>query len=122
MKPMQKKIPSIALFLQGVRHYERELLRGISDYANLHGPWRFYRNVSCLSGEEQDPVALLRRWQPDAMIVRESSPHRFDEILDEGIPIIYSPTTERLDGIPNIGMTPMAYRKKHAAAAGPSER
>lgn len=102
MKPKLKKIPSIALFLQGVRHYERELLRGISDYANLHGPWRFYRNVSYLSGEEQNPVALVRRWQPDAMIVRESTPHRFDEILSGSRPVIYSPTTERLDGIPNI--------------------
>lgn len=95
-------IPSVALFLQGVRHYERELLRGISDYANLHGPWQFYRNVSYLSGEEVDAAELVRLWRPDAIIARESSPHRFDEILNSKLPTIYSPTTERRAGMPNI--------------------
>jgi len=98
----RENIPSVALFLQGVRHYERELLRGISDFANLHGPWRFFRNVSYLSGEELDPARLIQLWNPDALIVRESSPHRYDGILDGPRPIIYSPTTERRAGMPNI--------------------
>jgi len=102
MKPSHQKVPSIALFIQGVRHYERELLRGISDYANLHGPWQFYRSVSYLSEEELDPADLIGRWQPDALILRESSPHRYDEILNTPLPTIYSPTTERRDGLPNI--------------------
>lgn len=99
---MDREIPRIALFLQGVRHYERELLRGISDYANLHGPWRFHRSVSYLSGDELPPGELIRRWQPDAMIIRESSPHRFDAVFNNPIPTLYSPTTERRDGVPNI--------------------
>jgi len=99
---LRRGIPSVALFLQGVRHYERELLRGISDFANLHGPWRFFRNVSYLSGDELDAAKLVRLWNPDALIVRESSPHRYDEILDGRRPIIYSPTTERREGMPNI--------------------
>jgi hypothetical protein len=88
MKSRRKAVPSIALFLQGVRHYERELLRGIADYANLHGPWQFYRNVSYLSGEQADPAALVRLWRPDAIIVRESSPHGFDKILGTALPTI----------------------------------
>lgn len=102
MKACRNEIPSVALFLQGVRHYERELLRGISDYANLHGPWRFFRNLSYLTGEEKDAVELVRLWRPDAIIARESSPHRFDGILDGALPTIYSPTTERREGMPNI--------------------
>lgn len=95
-------IPHVALFLQGVRHYERELLRGISDYANLHGPWHFYRNVSYLDETEPDPGELVARWQPDALIVRESAPHRYDEILGSGLPTVCSPTTERREGLSNI--------------------
>lgn len=106
--PEHRKIPSIALFLQGVRHYERELLRGISDFSNLHGPWRFHRSVSYLTGDELDPSELIRRWQPDAMIIRESTPHRFDGVFDHKIPTIYSPTTERRDGIPNIVVNDLA--------------
>ncbi|MCH7226995.1 substrate-binding domain-containing protein [Haloferula sp. A504] len=97
-----RSIPKVALFLQGVRHYERELLRGISDYANLHGPWQFQRNVSYLTDREVDPVELIERWQPDAVILRESRPHRYDEILHTGRPTVYSPTTECRAGIPNI--------------------
>jgi LacI family transcriptional regulator len=102
MRSSKKSVPGVALFLHGVRHYERELLRGISDFANLHGPWRFFRNVPYLSGEEMDPAELVKLWRPDAIIARESSPHRFDEILDGRLPTIYSPTTERRAGMPNI--------------------
>lgn len=102
MKSSRKEIPKVALFLQGVRHYERELLRGLADYANLHGPWWFFRHVTYLSGEAEDPESLVRLWRPDAIIVRESSPHRFDGILSGRLPCIYSPTTERREGLPNI--------------------
>jgi LacI family transcriptional regulator len=85
-----------------VRHYERELLRGISDYANLHGPWHFYRNVSYLADEEADPAELIRRWRPDALILRESRPHRYDALLRSRLPTLYSPTTERGEGVANI--------------------
>ncbi len=108
MKPARKSIPTVALFLQGVRHYERELLRGISDFANLHGPWQFHRHVPYLSGEDIDAAGLVRLWRPDAIIARESSPHRFDDILDGRVPTIYSPTTERRIGLPNIVVDDLA--------------
>ncbi|MBK1875916.1 AraC family transcriptional regulator [Pelagicoccus mobilis] len=94
--------PKVALLLQGVRHYEREMLSGIANYANLHGPWQFYRNVSYLSEEKITPTKLIDSWQPDAMIIRESTPHYYDEILTRRIPIIYSPTTEPRPDVSNI--------------------
>ena len=102
VKRPNQTIPSIALFMQGVRHYERELLRGIADYAKRYGPWQFYRNVPYLFGQIADPRQLIRQWKPDAMIVRESSPHRFDALLDTSLPLIYSPTTECRPNITNI--------------------
>ncbi len=99
---MCHKIPSVALFIQGVRHYERELLRGIADYAKLHGPWQFYRNVPYLFGQMADPKTLLRQWRPDALVIRESSPHRYDDLLGTSLPVIYSPTTECSTKVPNI--------------------
>lgn len=98
--PPQKK--SVALFIQGVRHYERELLRGIADYVKLHGPWQFYRSVPYLFGKVADAEELIRRWQPDALIIRESSPHRYDALLETSLPVIYSPTTECSPTVPNI--------------------
>lgn len=107
MKPKQKN-PSVALFIQGVRHYERELLRGIADYAKLHGPWQFYRSVPYLFGKVADADELIRRWQPDALIIRESSPHRYDKLLETPLPVIYSPTTECSATVPNIVVDDLA--------------
>lgn len=88
--------------MQGERHYERELLGGISDYLKSHGAWQFYRNMPYLFGRDANPVDLVRRWQPDALIIRESSPKRYDELLKTALPIIYSPTTECSERVTNI--------------------
>jgi len=103
-----QRIPSIALFLQGVRHYERELLRGISDYGKENGPWQFYRSLPYLFGKETDPSALIQRWQPDGIIIRESRPHRYDKIIQTKLPAIYSPTTECSDRLANIVVDDLA--------------
>jgi LacI family transcriptional regulator len=102
MKAREETVPSIALFMQGVRHYERELLRGIADYAKSHGPWQFYRNVPYLFGRVAEPTELIRQWQPDAVIIRESSPHHYDALLETKLPAVYSPTTECSQRMPNI--------------------
>lgn len=96
------QVPSIALFMQGERHYERELLSGISEYLKTHGPWQFYRNMPYLFGRVADPLEMVRRWKPDALIIRESSPHRYDELLKTRLPVIYSPATECSKRVTNI--------------------
>ena len=102
MKAPHPAIPSIALFMQGTRHYERELLHGISGYVKQHGPWQFYRNVPYLFGEIVDPTQLIRQWKPDALIIRESSPHHYDALLNGSLPVIYSPATECHPKVTNI--------------------
>lgn len=102
MARQQTEVPRVALLMQGERHYERELLRGISDFANLHGPWEVCRNLSYLSGEDVDPAELIRLWRPDAIVLRESSPHRYDSILGTELPMIYSPVTECREGLAHI--------------------
>ncbi len=102
MKSFPHAIPRIALLLQGVRHYERELLGGIADYSNLHGPWEFFRSISYLTRDHIAPQELLRSWKPDALIIRESSPHIYDELLTTRLPTIYMPTTECHKGVTNI--------------------
>lgn len=88
--------------MQGERHYERELLGGISEYLKSHGSWQFYRNMPYLFGRVVDPMNLVRRWQPDALIVRESSPRGYDVLLNLSLPVIYSPATECSKRVTNI--------------------
>jgi len=104
----------IALLIQGSRNYERELLSGIAEYGNLHGPWRFLRNVSYLPDDRVSPEVLLRTWNPDAMIVREHSPRYYDQILNSKIPIVYSPTTEPRRELTNIVVDDLEVGRKAA--------
>jgi len=104
----------IALLIQGSRNYERELLSGIAEYGNLHGPWRFFRNVSYLPDDRVTPEALLRTWNPDAMIVREHSPRYYDKILKSKIPIVYGPTTEARSELTNIVVDDLEVGRKAA--------
>jgi LacI family transcriptional regulator len=108
MKAGSTRVPSVALFMQGVRHYERELLRGISDYAKANGPWQFYRSVPYLFEKVADPMELIHKWKPDGLIIRESSPRRYDELLKTKLPAVYSPTTECSKTIPNIVVNDIA--------------
>jgi LacI family transcriptional regulator len=102
MKSRLKSIPGVALFITGDRHYERELLHGISDYANRHGPWQFYRNVSYLFGEEKDSAQLLRLWRPQAIIAREGLPDQFEHLFGSRLPMIYSPIIACRKEVANI--------------------
>lgn len=114
MKPSRHKMPRIALLMHGARHYERELLSGIAQYANLHSPWQFFRNVAYLPEEQVAPEVLIQSWNPDAMIVRESSPHYYDEILKTQIPVIYIPTTACSDELTNIVVDDLAVGRMAA--------
>src|SRR3954469_6839684 len=38
----QRQIPNVALLIETTRSYGRNVLRGIGDYARIHGPWLFH--------------------------------------------------------------------------------
>ncbi len=94
--------PRVALLMQGTRSYERGLLKGIANYSNLHGPWQFHRNIPYLPNNEDLPGEIIRLWNPDALIIRESSPHIYDELLELDLPIVYFPTTVPRPGVCNV--------------------
>ncbi len=39
------EIPKVCLVIEDNRAHGRALLRGISRYAMLHGPWNLYRDI-----------------------------------------------------------------------------
>lgn len=94
--------PRIALLMQGTRNYERGLLRGIANYSNLHGPLQFHREIPYLPNNEKSPIHQIRDWKPDAVIIRESTPHAYDELLDLPLPILYFPTTHLRKQVCNV--------------------
>ncbi len=84
-------VPRVILLIETSDHYGRKLLQGIARYANVHGPWQFYReppfyqDVRGLKKAESSFTA----WGAHGIIARE--PQRYEFILSMGVPTIVSP-------------------------------
>ncbi len=66
------------------RAYGRGVLRGITKYSRLHGPWVFYSEPGGLEAA----LPKLRHWGADGIIMRDSG--RGAEALKLGVPVIVS--------------------------------
>ena len=92
--------PRVALLMQASRQYERGLLRGIARYSEWQGPWEFYRTLPLIAGGGRIGIEDLKRWEPDGAIVREGP--GAEHALALGIPLVYAPSTQPLEDVPNL--------------------
>jgi len=74
--------PRVLLLVESSRSSGRELLRGIAEYAKLHGPWSFYWEPRGL----ETAVPRLREWRPDGIIMRDYRPQ--DETIPSEVPAV----------------------------------
>lgn len=63
---MTAEIPRVILHIETSREHGRQLLRGIAEYARLHGPWAFYSEP----GGRQTTYPKLDSWHADGIITR----------------------------------------------------
>ena len=86
------KIHKVILLVETSRGWCRGLLRGISRYSRIHGPWGFYRISEFYwqpgHVKKKKELALLKDWNATGVITREMG--MIDELLDLGIPVIGS--------------------------------
>jgi len=82
---MKRRIPKVALLLDGSRSYDRGLLRGIARYVALHGPWTFLRPAVFYQhpfGAAHMAWEEMRQQQPDGVIMnalpRKGQPPRLN--------------------------------------------
>ncbi len=76
------RFPRVLLLVESSRSSGRELLRGIAEYAKLHGPWSFYWEPRGL----ETAVPRLREWRPDGIIMRDYDPQ--DGTLPPEVPAV----------------------------------
>ncbi|MFB3903721.1 MAG: substrate-binding domain-containing protein [Acidobacteriota bacterium] len=74
--------PRVLLLVESSRSSGRELLRGIAEYAKLHGPWSFCWEPRGL----ETAVPRLRDWRPDGIIMRDYNPH--DDTIPGEVPAV----------------------------------
>lgn len=67
MSLRRDKIPAVVLFIESSRASGRALLRGISQYARVHGPWAFYWEP----GGFEDVPHRLAKLDADGIILRD---------------------------------------------------
>jgi len=89
-----KKIPRVALLIESSRTYGRELIRGITDYSRVYGPWSFpwvfheQNSFYMLRGTELAVMEDLKKWRPDGIITRDSK--IIEKLKKMNIPIFIS--------------------------------
>lgn len=99
-----KSLPRILLSIEDSRAYGRGLLRGISRYARLHGPWlfrtrqEFYHSGSRISARPSD----LKQAQIDGVITRELPAPEMSQILELGVPVIVASHMTQEPHLPSI--------------------
>ncbi|MCF7975077.1 MAG: DNA-binding transcriptional regulator [Phycisphaerae bacterium] len=84
-------VPRVILLIETSHHYGRKLLQGIARYANVYGPWLFYREPPFYQnpGGWKKMQSCLTEWGAHGIIARE--PQRYEYILHMGVPTIVSP-------------------------------
>jgi len=91
------KIRKVILLIETSRAYGRGLLRGITKYSRLHGPWVFYSEPGGL----EKALPHLKQWGATGIIMRDS--RRGDEVTGMGVPVIVSVhLKEHIRGTPYI--------------------
>lgn len=101
----KRKLLNVALLIETTRAYGREVLRGIGQYARVHGPWLLYLSDRPVI----DSMPTLEEWNGDGIIVQ---PHQNEKFVKElagcGKPVV------SLSGPPGAGGLPTVIANQSA--------
>ena len=94
------KTPVVILDIDPAMPYNRAILRGISQYARLHGPWSFKRHFLFYKVKsKQLPRALS--WDADGIITDVIGKYP-TKMIPKTMSAIILPLKKRIPGFPNI--------------------
>jgi LacI family transcriptional regulator len=84
-RPVHRRTPNVALLIETSRSYPRNVVRGVGDYARIHGKWLIYlpAHVPVRSLPSKD------EWDGDGIIAQTHRDERFIKELGEcGVPVV----------------------------------
>jgi LacI family transcriptional regulator len=91
-------IPRVILLIETSHEFGRELIRGITRYSRIYGPWVFSREPRGLRGRSPK----LHKWEADGIIIRGDAV-KPGEVRAAGLPAIFAPrATGVVPGFPCI--------------------
>lgn len=84
----------VVLLIENNRGFGRALLKGIAQYASMHGPWTFYHSRVFYLDEHgrtsKSELSRIKNWGADGIIAREFTAYSRNEISSLGIPGVIS--------------------------------
>jgi LacI family transcriptional regulator len=97
-----QKTQRIIISINTSRACERQFVCGIARYAELHGPWAFYRKPRYYikAGSQAMTLKQLKDWQPDGIIVSDSE--KLNEIVKLKIPTIIHSIENDKHSLPTV--------------------
>jgi LacI family transcriptional regulator len=105
--PARPHRPRVALLLETTRSYGRNVLRGIGDYARVHGSWIFHLP----SEMPVTGVPSREQWRGDGIIAQPRQDQGFlKQLVECGIPVV------SLSGPPGSGGLPAVRANQDAVA------
>jgi hypothetical protein len=79
-----REIPKVALLVETARGFGREILRGLSRYVRLQGPWTLHIQP----GDFVREVPKMKQWGGTGIIARISNDEIAKAILEADVPTI----------------------------------
>ena len=69
-----KRLKKVILLIASAREYDRGVLRGIVEYAQIHGPWIFYEEPPSYLKPPGAAQRLehMRNWKADGIIAPQT--------------------------------------------------
>ncbi len=110
---MPRNAPKIALLIETSRGYGRGILRGVTKYSRLYGPWHFHLTP----GDFEQILPRMSEWGGDGIIARVMDERTAKLILRMGVPAILLDVPEEMRGkkLPSAGYVEMASDSAGAA-------
>ena len=104
--------PKIAILFSLALEGERNMCRGILDYAHRHGPWRCH----LLEGRPEEQLMNLKKERFDGIIAAGGSHRENDPYVSVGVPfVLLEPRPEMLD---ETGASSVPYVMRDSRAIG----
>jgi LacI family transcriptional regulator len=102
------ELPRIMLLIEASRQAGRGMLIGISQYAKLHGPFSFYRQLpfyqtfASTNRKEKGLARIIRQWHPDGIIIEAPSIKDPEDIIPQGTKAVFVPIRKLVPGFGNL--------------------
>lgn len=110
---MPRRAPKIALLIETSRGYGRGLLRGITKYSRLYGPWHFHLTP----GDFEQILPRMKEWGGDGIIARVMDERTAKLILRMELPAILLDVPEEVKAKPGEGAMFVEMASDSAGAA-----